>query len=153
MGYFSELLAIGIKNSLLALARRKTNKFTPDSPRRAYNLYCANINIRGRFEWLNRSSSWVAGGRSSGSTRTECYQAFSSSSFISLCLSLFLFLPSLLLSSLLSPLLLSIFFDSSLSCKTDRRTYYAVYVHVIIPSMARIFKSLESLARDTLWID
>lgn len=49
------------------------------------------------------------------------------------------------------PLSISVFFGSS--CKSDRRTYYAVYVHVIIPSMPRIFKSLEPRARDTLWID
>lgn len=135
------------------LAERQMNSHQ-NSPRRAYNLYYANGNIRGRFEWrLNRSSSTtiiVVGGQRrirSGSTRAECYQAFSSSSFISLF--------SLAFSaSCPHPLSLSfsLFFDS-LTCKTDRRTYYAVYVHVIIPSMPRIFKSLESLARDTLWID
>lgn len=72
------------------LAERQMNSHQ-NSPRRAYNLYYANGNIRGRFEWrLNRSSSTtiiVVGGQRrirSGSTRAECYQAFSSSSFISL---------------------------------------------------------------------
>lgn len=63
-----ELLATGIKSFLLALAlaERQINSHRIP-PRHTYNLYYANENIRGQFEWrLNRSSSTtiiVVGGR------------------------------------------------------------------------------------------